>query len=189
MVLVDRVVRVEQQEEVLARLREEEGLLPVLQALVQHVVDGRVAAVGPGVVLQAEEDVSADVEVERVLGGLVQEVRGLHKLGPERVEADVGGVQLPVVPLGQAAVSLPDGVVQRVVADGFFKVTVEDLGKRESWNLKYSFRNQIFVFNLYFASEILKDFLSFLYLPGGQGKRLAVSQSSCSPCHPWPCPR
>ena len=69
-VLVHGVVDVEEEVEVLARLREEEGLLPVLQGLGPHVVDGRVAAVGAGVLVQREQDVPANVEVERVLRGL-----------------------------------------------------------------------------------------------------------------------
>ena len=69
-VLVHGVVDVEEEVEVLARLREEEGLLPVLQGLGPHVVDGGVAAVGAGVLVQREQDVPANVEVERVLRGL-----------------------------------------------------------------------------------------------------------------------
>lgn len=89
---------------------------PVLQRLVDDVVEGGVAAVGAGVGVQAGQDVPPDVQVEGALGGLekrlcdeartalkrdphlVQEVGRLHELRPQGEEAHLGGVGLPVVP-------------------------------------------------------------------------------------------
>ena len=63
---VDRVVEVEEQIKVLARLGEKKGLLAILQRLVVDVVDGGVAALRLGVKVQARQNVSSDVKIKRV---------------------------------------------------------------------------------------------------------------------------
>ena len=69
---IDRVVHVEQQEKIFARFRKEKRLLAILQWLVVDVVNGRIAALGLCVQVQASQDVLAHVEVERVFGCLKQ---------------------------------------------------------------------------------------------------------------------
>ena len=67
-VLVDGVVFIKEKVEVLDCLRQEEALLPVLQAELQHVMDRGVAAPGPGVIVETLQDISPHVEIEGVLG-------------------------------------------------------------------------------------------------------------------------
>lgn len=61
---------------------------------------------------------------------LVQKVGGLNKLWPERVKSDLNALQLPVEALRQGAEASPDGVKQRVNADGVLQVTFEHLERR-----------------------------------------------------------
>ena len=83
------VVRVEQQVEILGRLRQEEALHPVLQRVGQHVLDGGVPAGCPGGVLDGAEDVEAGVYEPGVARGAVQVHDALYQLRPQRVTLPV----------------------------------------------------------------------------------------------------
>ena len=76
--VVEEVVRVEQQVEVLGRLRQEEALHPVLQRVGEHVLDGGVPAGCPGGVLDGAEDVEARVYEPGVARGAVQVYDALY---------------------------------------------------------------------------------------------------------------
>ena len=77
--VVDEVVRVEEEVQVLGRLRQEEGLHPVLQLVRPDVLDGGVAALRPRRVLDAPEHVFAQGQEERVFGRTVQVPEGKRK--------------------------------------------------------------------------------------------------------------
>jgi len=71
---------------------------PKTQSVQKHRVSENIALktnnispsiLSPGVCVKAVEDVTTDVKVERILGGLVQEVRRLDKLRPQRVEQHI----------------------------------------------------------------------------------------------------
>lgn len=64
---------------------------------------------------------------KRVKTYLIQEVGGFYQLWPQRVEGDVGSLQLPVISLRQSAEPLPDGVVKRVETDGVLYVSFQNL--------------------------------------------------------------
>ena len=142
-VRVYRVIGVKQEVEVLDCLGEEEALLAVLETLVVHIVNSSVTTSANyhenriktlitfllcfRVVIEALQDVSADMKVEGVPGGSVEKVGGLRQLRPQRVEADIGRLQLPVITLGQAAVLAPHGVIHGVVTDGLLHIPGQDL--------------------------------------------------------------
>lgn len=55
-----------------------------------HVVYGGVTASHPGDPVQTRNNLAADVQVERVFGRLIQQIRRLGKLRTQRVEGHVG---------------------------------------------------------------------------------------------------
>ena len=60
---------------------------------------------------------------------LVQEVSGFHQFWPERIELYIRGIQIPIISLWQAAISLPNCVKQSVMTNGFFHITIQHLIK------------------------------------------------------------
>lgn len=78
-------------------------------------------------VIEALQDVSADMKVEGVPGGSVEKVSGLCQLWPQGVEPDIRGLQLPVVTLGQTAVLAPHGVIHCVVTNCLLHISGQDL--------------------------------------------------------------
>lgn len=57
----------------------------------------------------------------------VKKVSGLHQLGPERIEADIWSIELPVVTFGKATKLLPDAVVDGMMTYGLLDIAVQYL--------------------------------------------------------------
>lgn len=79
----------EQQKQIFKSLRQHERIHAVLLLGRAHVVDGGVAARHPRVPLQRAQHRPAHLQVVRIVGGAVQEVRRLEELGPQGVVAPV----------------------------------------------------------------------------------------------------
>ena len=76
-----------------------------------------------GVSRQTVENVTTDVQVERIARRPVQKVGGLDQFWPQRVKQNVWGFSLPVVALRQGPVLSPDGVEESVGANGLLHVS------------------------------------------------------------------
>ena len=93
-VMVDGIVKIKEKEKILHCFREEEAFLPVLQAHIMNIMDCSISTpdniihhiyhfhppplLCSCVIIQAVEDVSPNMQVERVLCCPVQQVGGLY---------------------------------------------------------------------------------------------------------------
>lgn len=58
---------------------------------------------------------------------LIEEIRGLHQLRSERIEADIGCLEVPIKSLGHGLVPSPNGVMESVGADSLLQVPRQHL--------------------------------------------------------------
>lgn len=72
---------------------------------------------------QTLENVTTNMQVERIARSPVQEVGRLHQFWPERVEQNIRSFHLPVVALWQGSILSPDGVEESVGTNGLLRVS------------------------------------------------------------------
>lgn len=61
---------------------------------------------------------------------LIEEIGGLHQLGPQGVKGNIWGLQLPVVPLWEGPIAFPDGIIEGMETNGIFHISNQHLGTR-----------------------------------------------------------